>query len=101
MAELKANLDPYQLEQALEADRPDPTCFVLDVGRDDKGDAVDSLEHVVSIVDNYLLYVHDLPSPTTKLYVVGDWKLESVTQEQPETESKESDKKPRYKVSSP
>lgn len=101
MAELKANLDSYQLEQALEGDRADPTYLVLDVGRNDKGDTVNSLEHVVAFVDNYLLYVHDLPSPTTKLYVVGDWKLESVTQEQPETESEESNKKQRYRVSSP
>lgn len=100
MAELKADLGPYQLEQALEADRADPTCFVLDVGRDDKGDAVNSLEHVVTFVDDYLLYVHDLPSPATKLYVVGDWRLDSVTKEQPETESEESDKKLCYKVSS-
>jgi hypothetical protein len=76
MAELKAHLGPYKLENALATDRADEKgCFILDVGRDETGNPVSSLEHVAEIVDNYIINFHDRVAPVTKLYVTGDWKL--------------------------
>jgi hypothetical protein len=73
MAELKDALGPYVLEKALAADRSSDNCFVLDVGRDENGDIISSLEHVVDQVDDYLINVYDRLAPVTKLYVVGEW----------------------------
>lgn len=75
MAAIEAYLRPYYLEAALAADRADTDCFVLDVGRDAKGNATASLKRVIETVDDYLINVHDLPVPITKLYIVGTWNL--------------------------
>jgi hypothetical protein len=76
MAELKAHLSPYRLEQALALDSADRNgCFILDVGPDEKSNSVSSLEHVTEIVDAYIVNVHDRLEPVRKLYVIGDWKL--------------------------
>jgi hypothetical protein len=99
MAELKANLGPYHLEQALEADRTDDTCFVLDVGLDDKGNRVESLKHVDDVVDEYILKVGTLPIPTTKLYVVGEWNTASGMEESDEATESGGQDHTTYKVS--
>jgi hypothetical protein len=74
MAEVKDNLGPYILEKALAADRGDDNCFILDVGRNNEGDIVSSLEHVIEQVDDYLINVYDRLAPVIKLYIVGEWK---------------------------
>jgi hypothetical protein len=96
MAELKANLQPYRLESVLDTDSADNDCFVLDVGRDELGCPLASLNHVVSKVDDYVLNVHDLPAPTTKLYIIGDWNLAPPKEELIETETEPSDEQTRY-----
>jgi hypothetical protein len=73
MAELKDDLGPYILENALTADRATKDCFVLDVSQDKNRNVVSSLEHVVEQVDDYLINAHDHSAPVTKLYVVGEW----------------------------
>jgi hypothetical protein len=76
MAELKAHLGPYKLENALAADRADEKgCFILEVGRARNDNPTASLEHVAEIVDDYIINVHGRAAPVTKLYVIGDWKL--------------------------
>lgn len=85
MAELKANLGPYRLKVALEADRQGANCFVLDVGHDEDGNQVASLDHVNEIVYKYISNIENLYQPTTKLYVVGDWNV-TPKEERPETE---------------
>ncbi|KAF1834152.1 hypothetical protein BDW02DRAFT_647814 [Decorospora gaudefroyi] len=90
MAELKLNRAPYRLEEALAADGTDKSgCFILDVGSDENGAPVASLEKVVKIVDDYLIDVLDRLAPITKLYVVGEWHLAEQPIEHVETEEPE------------
>ena len=85
-ADLKANLGPYRLEEALEADRSCDDCLVFDVGRDEDGNAVESLKHTIKMVDDYLLDAGNLYESITKLYVVGDWNTSAADEEIAQTE---------------
>jgi len=73
MSEFKSALKPYDLEAVLAADRGDD-CLILDVGRNESGQAVASLKHVVDTVERYIAQVDDPIFSATKLYIVGDWK---------------------------
>ena len=99
MAELKANLGPYELEDALAHDRAvENGCFILDVGCNERGSPVPSLARVAEIVEDYIINVHDRLEPVRKLYVIGDWKLASQTKvdEVDEDDEERSEERKRY-----
>jgi hypothetical protein len=85
MANHPSSVDAYSLDVALATDRADTACYVLDVGRNDDGDIVDSLQHVTEKVDHFLVHGFDRAAPVTILYVIGDWR--SSQQEQADGES--------------
>ncbi|OAL56562.1 hypothetical protein IQ07DRAFT_674741 [Pyrenochaeta sp. DS3sAY3a] len=74
MANLHANLCSYHFEEALAANSADANdCFVLDLSKDDSGNAVRSREHILEVAACCLM---DLPldmTVFTKLYVIGKW----------------------------
>ena len=85
MAELKANLGPYNLEVALASDRANGhDCFILDVGRNDNAGSVASLRQVGMEVDNYVLNARDSVKSITKLYIVGKWRSAQANKEHSE-----------------
>lgn len=74
MPDLHADLFAYRFEEALAADCADANdCFVLDISKDDSGNSVYSLEHILEVAACSLM---DLPQDMTvftKLYVIGKW----------------------------
>lgn len=100
MTELKANLSPYYLEAALATDSGTQNdCYVLDVGRNENGTSVASLRHLNGKVADYVLTVHDLIVPITKLYVIGDWNLSSSAQGYAKLEGGEEGRHEEVRVS--
>jgi LPS O-antigen subunit length determinant protein (WzzB/FepE family) len=87
MSEFQSALKPYDLDASLAADRGDD-CFVVDVGRDESGQPVASLQHVVDTVENYIAQANDSVFSATKLYIVGEWNL-TTNQAQDELDSNE------------
>jgi hypothetical protein len=74
MSEFKSALKAYDLQKALAADHG-VDCLVIDVGRDDNGQSVPSLAHVIERVDHVLHHARASAFAATKLYVVGEWNL--------------------------
>jgi hypothetical protein len=74
MNEFRSALKAYDLESALDSDRGD-RCIVIDVGRDEKGQSVPSLDRVVEQVHQHIQHVQTPTFAATKLYVVGAWNL--------------------------
>jgi hypothetical protein len=74
MSEFKSALRAYDLDKALAADRG-ADCLIIEVGRNERGEAVASLQRVADQVDHY---IHDVPGSAfaaTKLYIIGKWTL--------------------------
>jgi hypothetical protein len=80
MIEFKSALEPYNLEVALEADRG-KGCLVVDVGRDEDGQSVASLQQIIKQVHRHVHHAYAPHLPATKLYIIGDWNLTPLTME--------------------
>jgi hypothetical protein len=74
MADLKSALRPYDLKKALAADRGGD-CLVIDVGRNDKGETVPSLQWVTEEVDHFIQHALTPTFAAKKLYIIGEWNL--------------------------
>jgi hypothetical protein len=74
MSEFRSALKAYDLEFALATDRGD-RCIVIDVGHDEKGQSVPSLDQVIEQVHQHIQHVHTPTFAATKLYVIGAWNL--------------------------
>jgi len=81
MSEFRSALRAYDLERALATDRG-TDCLVIDVGRDDSGQSVPSLAHVVECVDHVLHHARAVAFAATKLYIIGDWNLTPIDSEE-------------------
>jgi hypothetical protein len=74
MNDFGSALQPYNLTEALAADRGDD-CIVLNVGHNEHSQPVYSLKHVLEQVERHLTLTHSTPCAATKLYIMGDWIL--------------------------
>jgi hypothetical protein len=74
MTEFKSALRPYDLEKALTADRGGD-CLVIDVGRNDKGEIISSLQRVTEEVDHFIQHAPTTTFAAKKLYIIGKWNL--------------------------
>ncbi|XP_014551631.1 hypothetical protein COCVIDRAFT_42068 [Bipolaris victoriae FI3] len=74
MAELVANLRPYELDGALERDGEGEDCFVLDVGADGEGGPVESVKWVERVVEARIACGEEVGGGVRKVYVVGEWR---------------------------
>jgi hypothetical protein len=74
MSEFQSALKPYNLEAALAADHGED-CVIFDVGHDATGQSVASFKEVVDKVGQYLSDMPETVASTTKLYVIGRWRL--------------------------
>lgn len=74
MSEFKSALRTYDLDKALAADRGDD-CLVIDVGHNENGEAVPSLQRIVRQVNHHVHNAPALAFAATKLYIIGKWIL--------------------------
>ncbi|KAF2856991.1 hypothetical protein T440DRAFT_383421 [Plenodomus tracheiphilus IPT5] len=76
MTEYASDLYPYSLEKAIKADcgEHDRDCFVVDVGHNEFGVQVDSLQHLINVVECHQSNTEEL-RPIRKLYIIGAWRL--------------------------
>jgi hypothetical protein len=76
MSTLKVALRPYSLEAARKsAGASGVRCVTIDVGRDQSGNPVSSLEFLRAEVDRYLFNDRGRGISARKLFIVGDWNL--------------------------
>jgi hypothetical protein len=76
MSELKAALRPYSLEATRRSDSNSGVrCVTIDVGRDQSGNPVPSLELLRAEVDRYLFNDRGRGISARKLFIVGEWNL--------------------------
>ncbi|KAH9868695.1 hypothetical protein J1614_007767 [Plenodomus biglobosus] len=82
MAARESDLEPYRLEKAVASDcrEHDHNCFAMDVGHNDFGQEVESLQRLNEVVDYHLDNSEGL-KPIRKLYIIGAWRLTSPTEE--------------------
>lgn len=71
-----ADMEPFSLRNAVSVDCGLYVldCFVLDVGRNENGREIKSLERVADIVGYHLKDAAEL-APIKKLYILGSWRL--------------------------
>lgn len=71
-----ADLEPFSLKEGVRVDCGEHVldCFVFDVGRNEYGREIKSLERVNDIVGYHLKDSSELV-PIKKLYIIGAWRL--------------------------
>ncbi|KAL5119518.1 hypothetical protein ACEQ8H_002583 [Pleosporales sp. CAS-2024a] len=74
MSEFRSALRDYDLERALVVDCGSD-CVVVNVGRDEHGQQVASLAHVIEQVEHITHHTRDAAFTATKFYVIGEWTL--------------------------
>jgi hypothetical protein len=74
MNDFGSALRPYDLTKAFAADRGDD-CIVIDVGRNEHGQSVCSLKHVLEQVEQHVTHTRLTPCAASKLYITGEWVL--------------------------
>jgi hypothetical protein len=80
MSEFKKALKPYNLEVALAEDRG-KDCLVVDIGRDEDGQSVTSLQQIIKQDHRHDHHAYTPHFAATKLYIIGDWNLTPLTME--------------------
>ncbi|KAI8938021.1 hypothetical protein NX059_005695 [Plenodomus lindquistii] len=76
MVDFASDVNPYDLQKVVASDmgEHDRNCFVLDVGRNEYGREVASLQRLADLIDHSQHHLEEL-TPIRKFYILGAWHL--------------------------